>query len=110
MMFSLRLLFLIIAIPILFLLGIRHLHLFTSPSIPASSSRPRTSIAQGTLLGATIADNLKTPVEAFRGIPYALPPVGERRFRRPEPVPAADEVIDAGRHGKRFSPPFRAID
>jgi para-nitrobenzyl esterase len=32
---------------------------------------------------------------AFRGIPYALPPVAARRFRAPEPLPAWNGVHDA---------------
>ncbi|KAH8429040.1 uncharacterized protein LDX57_006711 [Aspergillus melleus] len=121
MMFTPRLLILLITIPVLILLEIQHLHLLTDPSSisswipdvlrPSSWQRPRVRIAQGTLLGSTIAENLNVPVEAFRGIPYAVPPVGERRFRRAEAVPvpervngdgdAEEVVIDAGRLGKR---------
>lgn len=116
MMFSPRLLLLLIALPLLLLLEIQHLHLFTTDAslsalstwipdvLQPSSLRPRVKLAQGIVLGSTIADNLKVPVEAFRGIPYAKAPVGERRFKRAEPVDATSEegeVIDARRMGKR---------
>ncbi|KAI9045882.1 concanavalin A-like lectin/glucanase [Aspergillus affinis] len=79
MMFTPRLLILLVTIPVLTLLEVQHLHLLTSPSsisswIPevlrlSSWHRPRVHITQGTLLGSTIAENLNVPVEAFRGIP-----------------------------------------
>lgn len=121
MMFSPRLLLLLIALPLLLLLEIQHLHLFTTdaslsvlstwiPEVLQPSSRPRVKLPQGTILGSTIAENLKVPVEAFRGIPYAKAPVGERRFRRAEAVDdVSDEgevVIDARRMGKRLATVF----
>lgn len=27
------------------------------------------------------------PVEAFKAVPYALPPIGEHRFEQPQPLP-----------------------
>jgi para-nitrobenzyl esterase len=41
----------------------------------------------------------KNGVLLFAGIPYAAPPVGERRFRAPEPADAWREVRDATRFG-----------
>lgn len=38
-------------------------------------------------------------VAVFRGIPYALPPIGSRRFRAPEAVRAWGGVRDAGQFG-----------
>lgn len=35
----------------------------------------------------------------FLGVPYAAPPVGERRFAAPEPHEAWSEPLDASRHG-----------
>ena len=50
-------------------------------------------------------------VAAFRGVPYALAPVGERRFAAPIPVPAWSGVRDATRPGATapmpgYPPPF----
>ncbi|RAH70187.1 putative extracellular lipase [Aspergillus aculeatinus CBS 121060] len=63
--------------------------------------RPRVAISQGTVVGTTLTDTLNHPVDAFRGIPYAVPPVGDRRFRRAVPVNASDELVDASRYGPR---------
>lgn len=50
----------------------------------------------------------------FRGIPYALPPVGARRLRAPEPVAPWDGELDATRpHGPsapQAAPQLRALD
>jgi len=53
------------------------LMIFSAPSDPAS---PRVRVEQGVLIGAA-ADG----VESFRGVPYATPPVGPLRWRRPQP-------------------------
>lgn len=39
--------------------------------------------------------------DLFLGIPYAEPPVGERRFAAPEPAKAWSDVRDANKHGSR---------
>ncbi|KAE8395541.1 alpha/beta-hydrolase [Aspergillus alliaceus] len=64
-------------------------------------SRPRVTLSQGTIVGTTLRDTLKQPVDAFRGIRYALPPVGDRRFRRAEPIGPSEGLIDAARFGPR---------
>ncbi|XP_049800950.1 esterase E4-like [Schistocerca nitens] len=38
---------------------------------------------------------------SFRGVPYARPPVGERRFKPPEPVDPWEGVMDATEDGAR---------
>lgn len=56
---------------------------------PPAESAPealetRVEVASGTLEGAP--SETSSEVLAFRGVPYAAPPVGERRWRAPEPV------------------------
>jgi para-nitrobenzyl esterase len=38
-------------------------------------------------------------VAAFRGVPYALPPIGERRFVAARPLQTWSGARDATRHG-----------
>ncbi|KAI9332582.1 Alpha/Beta hydrolase protein [Zopfochytrium polystomum] len=65
--------------------------------------RPAVTIRQGTVLGVVRDGDYPHAVEAFLGIPYCLPPTGNRRFRPPVHVPDAspDTVIDASQFGPR---------
>jgi triacylglycerol lipase len=63
------------------------------------SERPTVKLRQGTVVGIVQNEFPKRHVESFRGIPYALPPTGERRFRRAVKVPASEEIIDASEFG-----------
>lgn len=44
-----------------------------------------------------VAGRRQDGVDVYRGIPFALPPLGERRWRPPQPMPAWRGVRDAGR-------------
>ncbi|GKT64240.1 neuroligin-4,X-linked [Colletotrichum tofieldiae] len=62
-------------------------------------ARPSVTLTQGTVVGTTLTDSLPRPVEAFKGIPYALPPTGDRRFRAPVKVEPSTKTIDASNWG-----------
>jgi para-nitrobenzyl esterase len=47
-------------------------------------------------------------VRTFLGIPYAAPPTGARRWKKPEPVTAWTETRDATAYGKRCPQPTTA--
>ncbi|KAF7330525.1 Carboxylic ester hydrolase [Mycena venus] len=64
---------------------------------------PCVSIGETTVVGSVLHDaDWPLAVEAFRGIPYALPPVGDRRFRPLVPIPKQGKVvINATQFGSR---------
>jgi acetylcholinesterase len=47
---------------------------------------PRVTLRQGTVVGRVLQGEMGQPIDAFRGIPYALSPIGDRRFRAAVPV------------------------
>jgi para-nitrobenzyl esterase len=68
--------------------------------------------ADGPLSGTTSADG---KIKVFRGIPFAAPPVGDLRWRAPEPVqpwttvrPAEDYGPSCMQHLSRSRPPWTA--
>ncbi|CBX95723.1 similar to lipase [Plenodomus lingam JN3] len=65
----------------------------------STSPTPTVKLAQGTVVGTTLVNGNLPDIEAFRGIPYAIPPIGDRRFRAPIPVPPSDDTIDASKFG-----------
>ncbi|KAJ5359209.1 Carboxylesterase type B [Penicillium cataractarum] len=65
----------------------------------APSTSPSVSLPQGHLIGTQLDDGFPVTVDAFLGVPYALPPIGERRFKPAFKVPASTETIDASKYG-----------
>lgn len=66
-----------------------------TPDRDRPGSRPRVRTAYGEVEGRTGPGG----IAVFRGIPYAAPPVGARRFAAPEPPEAWEGVRDAGAYG-----------
>jgi para-nitrobenzyl esterase len=65
-----------------------------SVTTPAAISDPVTT-ASGPLSGVT----LKSGVRAFKGIPFGAPPIGELRWKEPQPVTRWDGVRKADQFG-----------
>jgi para-nitrobenzyl esterase len=61
----------------------------------AEAAAPQVDVEQGSLVGYTDGD-----VHVFKGVPYAVPPVGERRWRPPQ----APESWRGRRFAMAFSP------
>jgi para-nitrobenzyl esterase len=73
------------------------------PSAPRASGSPETlpnmlvvATEHGRVRGSSLEET-----DVFRGIPYAAPPLGELRFRPPQPPAAWDGVRDAITFGSR---------
>lgn len=75
------------------------LGLFLTMPMPANTAAPEPNtvvIDSGLVKGVRSRDMI-----TYRGIPYAAPPVGPRRWQPPEPPPALAGVHDATRFGNR---------
>lgn len=64
-----------------------------------NSVRPAVTLAQGTVVGTQLEQTSPHRVDAFLGVPYALPPVGDRRFKPAVQVTNSTDTIDALRFG-----------
>jgi para-nitrobenzyl esterase len=64
----------------------------------ARDAAPVVRVQAGALAGVRDA---ATGLDAFKGIPYAAPPIGELRWRPPQPVKAWTGVREATRFGPR---------
>lgn len=70
--------------------------LLLSPAgLPAQIAAPHARIAQGELVGQVTGMG----PYAFKGIPYAAPPVGPLRWKAPQPAPGWQGVRDAAKFG-----------
>jgi len=59
-----------------------------------SAATPTATVQQGTLTGVDMGG-----VAVFRGVRYAMPPVGNLRWRPPQPVPRGQQQVDATQFG-----------
>lgn len=66
--------------------------------VMAADRVPTVHVQAGTLAGTHVA---AADLDEFKGIPYAAPPVGELRWRPPQPVAAWTGVRAASRFGPR---------
>jgi len=62
--------------------------------VPVPVSAPAVTVQQGALVGM-----IEGPVASFKGIPYAAPPVGELRWRAPQPAAGWSGQRDATQYG-----------
>lgn len=60
----------------------------------SGADRPLVHTESGAVLGVREGDLM-----AWRGIPFAAPPVGERRFRAPHPTASWSGILDAAKFG-----------
>lgn len=74
-------------------------------SAPISGSPPLASAPAGTYAG--IWADEEAGIAAYRGIAYAAPPVGPLRWRPPQPLEPAGEVVSAARFGAGCPQPLR---
>ncbi|XP_014663287.1 PREDICTED: cholinesterase-like [Priapulus caudatus] len=69
---------------------------WTTASVRAG---PIVTTTLGRVEGITSRAHDGTPVDVFRGIPYALPPVGDLRWKAPSPAEPWNGVFDASQFG-----------
>ncbi len=62
-----------------------------------SATQPRTQVANGTLEGVAEPSGIR----AFKGIPFAAPPIGDLRWREPQPAKNWSGVRKANTFGPR---------
>ena len=68
----------------------------------AQDQTVKVRIDSGVIAGRIIGN-----IESFKGVPFAAPPVGDLRWRPPQPVPAWSDEKDASRFGPACMQPVR---
>ncbi|MBX9655372.1 carboxylesterase family protein [bacterium] len=81
------------AIPLLFLLGPVSADPKEASAVVEKTPTGEVTIDSGKVRGLLIGD--KKDIEAFKGIPYAAPPIGELRWKAPQPPAKWEGVRDA---------------
>lgn len=71
--------------------------LFGSMTVFAQKENPRVTITNGTLEGITESSGIR----AFKGIPFAQPPVGDLRWKEPQPVQNWTGIRKADQFGNK---------
>src|SRR5688572_14730151 len=71
--------------------------LFASTSL--SAQLPANVLTQSGMVEGAVSNN--PAVMVYKGLPYAAPPVGENRWRAPQPAPAWSGVRNATEYGPR---------
>jgi para-nitrobenzyl esterase len=66
----------------------------TAAISPPSHVAPQVTVAEGTVQGVSAEG-----IDAFKGLPYAAPPVGILRWRAPQPVSPWQGIYDASAFG-----------
>ncbi|XP_067207617.1 carboxylic ester hydrolase isoform X2 [Linepithema humile] len=60
-----------------------------------ANGAPVVTISNGTLVGTIMYTRLGREINTYRSIPYAAPPVGELRFKPPQPASAWNGILQA---------------
>lgn len=77
------------------------------PGLKQSRKAPLVEAPCGSMTGLLLMTRRGRYLDAYRGIPFARPPLGARRFARPEPFedPAWDDVREAEAIGSQCVQP-----
>ena len=61
----------------------------------------------GDLIGTTLTSRNGRAILAFRSIPYAVPPINDLRYSKPEPIPSWEGVLEATKRSPPCIQPSR---
>jgi len=77
------------------------------PAVDANAYADPIQTASGKVSGSTVGEG-DTQVHQYKGIPYGAPPVGNLRWKPPQPPAAWDGVYAATSYSKMAPQPFPA--